>query len=252
MDKGWIKLHRKLVDWEWYHDTNTMRVFLHFLLTVNYQDKKWRGILIKKGQLVTSRRTLEKRLNISQQSIRTSLANLLLTHEITLKPTHRFSIITLIKWADYQGSVEKSTHELTHELTTTKEVKKKRNKPAKAGVNLKSIKTMKKYEEKTIDYDTGETRKSFNTGKLPKNKEAIKLAQMFDKMASKFSKRPIATPKSYFIVINAMNKPHNLTYDGIEKLFKDWFDSEKVKPEDKVKLAFALSASNINAFKVLN
>ena len=30
---GWIKLHRKITEWEWYSDANTFRVFMHLLLT---------------------------------------------------------------------------------------------------------------------------------------------------------------------------------------------------------------------------
>jgi len=109
-------------------------------------------------------------------------------------------------------------------------------------------KKMKNYKENTVDYETGEI--IDQPIKANKNKEAIRLAQLFDKMATKYSKRPIATPKSYFIVMNALNKPHELTPDGIEQLFKDWFENRKTKEEDKVKLSFALSANNINAFKV--
>lgn len=38
---GWIKLHRKLINWEWYQDTNVKVVFLHLLLIANHEDKKW-------------------------------------------------------------------------------------------------------------------------------------------------------------------------------------------------------------------
>ena len=40
---GYIKLHRKLLEWEWYSDTNVKIVFLHCLLMANHDDTKWRG-----------------------------------------------------------------------------------------------------------------------------------------------------------------------------------------------------------------
>lgn len=116
--------------------------------------------------------------------------------------------------------------------------------PAKAGV-----KSMKNYKETEIDFETGETIKE--PRKINRSSEAIKLAQLFDKMASEYSKKKIITPKSYFIVINAINK-HGLKPKGIIKLYQDWFSNEKIKSEDKVNLSFALSANNINAFKVKN
>ena len=41
--EGWIKVHRKLVDWEWYNDINVKVVFLHLLLTANHKEKQWKG-----------------------------------------------------------------------------------------------------------------------------------------------------------------------------------------------------------------
>ena len=100
-----------------------------------------------------------------------------------------------------------------------------------------------------IDYETGE--QINEKPKSNKRDDVIKLAQLFDKLASEYSKRKIITPKSYFIVINAINK-HGLKPKGIIKLYEEWFNNSKIKNEDKVNLSFALSASNINAFKVKN
>ena len=43
--EGWIKVHRKLVDWEWYNDINVKVVFLHLLLTANHKEKQWKGAM---------------------------------------------------------------------------------------------------------------------------------------------------------------------------------------------------------------
>ena len=29
---GWIKIHRKITEWEWYDDVNTFRLFMHLIL----------------------------------------------------------------------------------------------------------------------------------------------------------------------------------------------------------------------------
>ena len=49
MNDGWVKLHRQLLDWEWYTDINTKVVFLHCLIKANWEDKRWRGVVIKRG-----------------------------------------------------------------------------------------------------------------------------------------------------------------------------------------------------------
>ena len=132
MDGGWIKLHRKLVDWEWYKNNNTKIVFLHLLLTCNYEDKVWNKTVIRRGQRVISIKNLAAETKLSIQQIRTSLSNLQNTHEITIKSTNKFSVVTIEKFNDYQDIPTKNNTQTntkaTRKLTTTKEIKKKRNK----------------------------------------------------------------------------------------------------------------------------
>ncbi|MBQ5686491.1 MAG: hypothetical protein IIV23_02215, partial [Ruminococcus sp.] len=54
LDGGYIKLHRKLTKWEWYHNANTFRVFIHLLLTANYEPRRFEGKVIDIGQRATS------------------------------------------------------------------------------------------------------------------------------------------------------------------------------------------------------
>lgn len=54
-------MYRSFLDWEWYPDTNCVRLALHFILKANYRAKKWKGLIIDRGQLVTSRGQLSRR-----------------------------------------------------------------------------------------------------------------------------------------------------------------------------------------------
>lgn len=102
MSSGWIKLHRKMVKWEWYDDANTFRLFVHLLIMANHKETKWRGLTIPRGQLLTGRKLLAAELGISEQSVRTSLARLKSTSEITIKSTNKFSVITVCNYCEYQ------------------------------------------------------------------------------------------------------------------------------------------------------
>ena len=53
-DKEYIKVFRKMLQWEWYTDSKTKALFLHCLLKANWKDTKWKGMVIKRGQFVTS------------------------------------------------------------------------------------------------------------------------------------------------------------------------------------------------------
>lgn len=102
--QGWIKLHRKLIKWEWYQDPNMVHLFIYLLLMANHQDGQWQGIPVKKGQLITGRKKLSEETGLSQQKIRTCLNKLKSTSELTIHPTNRFSIITLCNYSTYQIS----------------------------------------------------------------------------------------------------------------------------------------------------
>lgn len=103
-NKGWIRLHRRLLDWEWYSDTNMVRLFVHLLLKANTDCRRWQGREVPRGSLVTSRATLEDETGLSQKTIRTCLARLIATGEIEIEATHRFSLVTICNFDNYQES----------------------------------------------------------------------------------------------------------------------------------------------------
>ena len=104
MEGGWIKIFtERLLEWEWYHDTKMVRVFLHILLKANYRSKRFEGIEIKRGQLVTSLANMSAELGLSVKSIRTCLNKLQTTGEIGKQTASKFTIITVCKYDKYQG-----------------------------------------------------------------------------------------------------------------------------------------------------
>lgn len=102
MTEGWLKLHRNILDWEWYKDKNTCRVFLHCLLNAMHSPVKYCGIDLIPGQFVTGRRKLALELNLSEKEIRTALSKLKMTNELAIKSTSKYSIITVNNWDKYQ------------------------------------------------------------------------------------------------------------------------------------------------------
>jgi len=145
-EQGFIKLHRSILGWEWWQDTNTLKVFLWLLLNANWEDSRYKGIEVPKGSLVVGRKKMAESLGISEQSIRTALEHLKSTNEITIKTTNRFSVVTVTNWDKYQCCdlelTNKSTNKPTNnqpttnqQLTTYKEYKNIRNKEDKNKFN---------------------------------------------------------------------------------------------------------------------
>ena len=103
-DKGFVKLQRNMLEWEWYQDNHTMRLMLHILLKVNYTSKKWQGITINPGEMITSINNLSKELCLSENIIRTALKKLKKTGYIITQSTNKFTKIKLLKSTIYNDS----------------------------------------------------------------------------------------------------------------------------------------------------
>lgn len=102
--EGFLYLHRKFAEWEWYDDANTMRLFIHCLIFANYKEKQWRGVTIKRGQFITSQPKLAQGLKLSVRQIRTSLDKLKMTGELTVYTTADYSVITVKNYDMYQNN----------------------------------------------------------------------------------------------------------------------------------------------------
>ena len=102
MNDGWIAMHRKILDWEWYHDINVCRLFFHIILKANHMPKKWKGKQINRGQFITGLNVLESETGLSVMQIRTALNKLKATREITIKVTNKYSLLTVVNYDEYQ------------------------------------------------------------------------------------------------------------------------------------------------------
>lgn len=99
---GWIKLHRKMLEWEWFSDRNVFHVFIILLLSANHEDNKWRGVTIKKGQCLTSLDSLSKQTKLSVAQVRLALKKLAMTNEIAIKTTSLNTLVSISNWEKYQ------------------------------------------------------------------------------------------------------------------------------------------------------
>lgn len=107
---GWVKLHRKLLEWEWYEDAHMVHLLVHLLLTATHEDRKYKGLTIKRGQVVTSIKELAEALGASKTSTWRRL-NLLETGKIVERKVERGeTIITICNYDSYQeGSKRRGT-----------------------------------------------------------------------------------------------------------------------------------------------
>lgn len=103
--RGWIKLHRQILEWEYYDDVKTFKLWMHLLLRCNIEDgKKAYGFTLSAGQLITTLPKLAAETGLSQKEVRTALDKLLSGRQITQQTTNKFRLITIENWAFYQGA----------------------------------------------------------------------------------------------------------------------------------------------------
>ena len=114
---GFIQLHRKLKEWEWYTDIPCKTLFIHCLLSANFKEKKWRGIDVKKGSFISSIQHLSDESGLSVQEVRTALKKLESTGEISKESTNKNTIITVCKYDDYQ-QYDKEQQQTNNKRTT--------------------------------------------------------------------------------------------------------------------------------------
>lgn len=107
---GYILIHRKLLNWQWYKDSNTLHLFIDLLLDANYEDSKVGFQIIKRGQCLTSLKRIHENTGLTYQQIRTSLSKLEKSGEINKQTTNRYSIITINKYNDYQELNKQTTN----------------------------------------------------------------------------------------------------------------------------------------------
>lgn len=101
--KGHIKLHRKLLDWEWFKHPPTVVVWVTVLLMAEWRkDGK-----LKPGQVFTTRKELAELTGLTDRQIRTAIEHITTptnktTSPATIKTTNKGMLITIENWRFYQ------------------------------------------------------------------------------------------------------------------------------------------------------
>lgn len=135
---NWIKLNRKILDHPISKDSDYAWCWIYLLLRANYQDI---DILIgnniihlKRGQFLTSRKTINKDTNIEESKIERILKLLENEHQIEQLTNRQYRIITIVKYDYYQNNEQVSEQQMNNERTTNeqrmntdKNIKKEKN-----------------------------------------------------------------------------------------------------------------------------
>lgn len=116
---GYIKIHRSMLDWEWYQDDRCVRLLLHLHLKANYSPGRWKGRDVEAGQMVTSSVALAGQLDWSRSAVIRTLEKLKECGEVDTTSDNKWTLITLRKWDKFQGVHEKPDSKRASNRTAT-------------------------------------------------------------------------------------------------------------------------------------
>lgn len=127
---AYIKVDRKILEWEWYRNLNTCRLFFHLLLKANWKDGRFEGKDVPVGSFVSSISKLSEETGLTQREVRTAIDHLRSTGELTIKSYNKYSVYTVNNYSHYQDIDKQSDKQPSSKrhsndkLTTTIEEKK--------------------------------------------------------------------------------------------------------------------------------
>jgi len=102
----YIKLSTDICKWEWFTDGNMLKLWIYLLTNAQqFKETKFKGITVKRGQLIVGRKMLAKELNMSEQQIRSCIKRLKSTNEITTESTNQFTLISIVKYDNFQTNL---------------------------------------------------------------------------------------------------------------------------------------------------
>jgi hypothetical protein len=109
LNKGWIKLHRTVLDNKIYvHDPTAWRVFVHLLLLVDKSS----------GTRDCGRHQLARDLEMKSTTVYQALLRLKKAKMVDIKSNNKYSTVSILKWHYFQGNGDTPND---NKMTTTRQ-----------------------------------------------------------------------------------------------------------------------------------
>ena len=174
---GFVKIYRKMTEWEWYDDVNTKVVFLHILLKANWKEKKWHGETILAGEWKTTVREICEQLNMTPKAVRVALDHLKGANTVTVRTTSKNTIITVNNWDFYQREGNQTANE---GRSDGKQRADKRQTKGERAANTLSLYIEEGEERKASNNDNNEKKEKNGGAPFPSRAEIREYFDMMD------------------------------------------------------------------------
>lgn len=165
--EGWISIHRKIIESSWFGKSEYVHLWLYLLLKANHQDKEIfvgnEKVLVKRGQLLTSRNKLSEVVHVQENKIYRILKCFENEHQIEQHKTHKYTIISIVNYDVYQKNEQVNEQQMNSKCTTDEQQMNTNNNDNNINnVNNNYLLLLNKYSEKIRGKSFGERIKIIN------------------------------------------------------------------------------------------
>lgn len=119
--EGWIRIHRKIADASWFNKSEYVHLWLYLLLKANHKDQEIfignEKVLVKRGQLLTSRHKLSEVVHVQENKIYRILKCFENEHQIEQHKTHKYTVISIVNYDTYQKSEQVNEQQMNSKCT---------------------------------------------------------------------------------------------------------------------------------------
>lgn len=125
--EGWISTYRKILENPIVcKDSDYFAVWMYLLLNATHKESpaifNKKKIILKKGQLITGRKTIAEKFDISESKVQRILKTFEIEQQIKQQTCSRNRLISIINWNEYQQSEQRIEQQVNNERTTSEQL----------------------------------------------------------------------------------------------------------------------------------
>jgi hypothetical protein len=118
MNRGYVKVWRKLEDSGLLQMHSTLALFMYLLLKASHKSCRVGMTELKRGQYISGRHKLAEAIGVTERQARTCLDRLHELNILTSESTNHFTIYTIVNYSEYQDDQSDSDQQIDQQATS--------------------------------------------------------------------------------------------------------------------------------------
>lgn len=119
MHRGYVKLWRKSLDSTVWQNPNAWRLLCYCLMKATHKPTEqlvgYQQVHLEPGDLIFGRNKASKDTKLPVKTIRSSIKFLKMSRIVAIKRASKYSIISIVNWAEYQQDYDIEGHQSGHQ-----------------------------------------------------------------------------------------------------------------------------------------